>query len=698
MKIFRRKNSGFGLIEILVTLGVLSVGILGVTTLHGVIARQSNDNKARSEALNIAQSRIEDMRNYTNAAGSVTGFNDLYDDTVGFENATAIEGISTDFTRSESITTTGTMKDVVVQVAWQDVSSVTQTVSLSTEFSFVSPRKVGDSALESSVEKVDSPTGRARLGDGTVTDEQLADENTVDNNDGTKELIDGTDRLLAVGNDVVLTLVEACQTEGGTCADFVRINGKVYVDRDALGGLPMGNINVIASDAAFCARSYVPSGMTEDERISVSNNDVTTVKTSAATAGEYEYFDYTCYLGGGWHGNVGLLISGNVNWDGCVGDPTTANAWAQPIRASRRVYRGMLYKIDENEPDGKEKVDGEALVQYYTQGIGDSVVLPPVSADTATVTATHDFVITGGFTTSQLENSNPCLNLGPMTRTDSNVNGTPGDLFEGIPDDFYCLNDGYTEDPDGLSTLDVIPPGFGVEVDDSYGNTCPYNPADPPATLHHVTGQVTISAPVTGDNNVLADGLGAFTSDGPGTCVIGSVSTPDSNTYTRDYDCIVYDWSTTINDVEVLNGWTGYIEVDYDRSSMSCDPNRISFVDQTTDSANNDFNNCSPGAFIYFTGTVIDAPNNRELQSVAISDLDGTCDLAVDGLSFTCLTAGFPDGVDAWTGTLTFTTDANIVCTGTGVGANPGVIAYTLEPSGSVSLNVQLSNNTGACL
>ena len=688
MKFFRHKNSGFGLIEILVTLGILSVGILGVTSLHGVIARQSSDNKARSEAMSIAQSRIEDMRNYTNAAGSVTGFNTLYSDTTGFGNSASITGVSTDFTRTESIATSGTKKLVAVRVAWLDPTEVTQTVTLNTEFSFVSPRKVGDSALEASEEKVDSPTGRARLGDGTVTDEQLADGDTQDNNDGTKELIEGTDRLLAVGNDVVLTLVEACQTEGGTCADFVRINGRIYVDRDELS-VDMGAVHVIASDAAFCARHYIPSGGDEDDRTPVTNVMTTTVTTSGNSSGEYEYFDYTCYLGGGWHGNVGLLISGNVNWDGCVGDPTTANAWAQPIRASRRVYRGMLYKIDLSEDDDKEKVEGTALVQYYSQGVGDSVELPvPDSGD-----ATHDFVITGAFNSSELGDPNPCLNLGPMTRADSNLNGTVGDRFAGIPDDFYCLNDGYANT---LSTLDTVPPEFGVENHDSYGNTCPYNPADPPASLHHITGSVTMSAPVTVDNDVLAAGIGAFTSDGPGTCVMGAVVPDVGNAeYTRTYDCVVYDWATTINDVEVLNGWTGYIEVDYDQSSMSCDPNRINFTDQTTNSADNDFTNCSPGSFIYFTGTVISRPNNRELQSLSISD--GSCTLAGDGLSFSCLTSEFLEGVSTWTGSLSMTSDANVVCTGTGAGANPGVFAYVNEPSGFVDLQITLSNNTGSC-
>jgi len=336
-------------------------------------------------------------------------------------------------------------------------------------------------------------------------------------------------------------------------------------------------------------------------------------------------------------------------------------------------------------------VTGTPLVQYYTEGIGDSVVLPiPGSGD-----ATHDFVLTGAFSNAQLSNANPCLNLGPMTRSDSNVNGTIGDLFEDMPDDFYCLNDGYTND---VSTLDSIPAGFGVESNVTYGNTCPYNPADPPATLHHITGSISMSAPVTDENTTLVEGINAFTSDGPGTCEIGSLVTDvDAGSYTKTYECDVFDWSTTVNNVEVLNGWTGYIELDYDQSSMSCDPNRISFTDQTSDSSGHDFSNCSPGSFIFFSGTVIDAPNNRELSSATISDAGGSCVVAMDGMSFTCLTDEFAVGVEAWTGTITLVSDANVVCTATDTGDNPGIFSFTDEPSGIVDLSITLTNNTGSC-
>ena len=130
---------------------------------------------------------------------------------------------------------------------------------------------------------------------------------------------------------------------------------------------------------------------------------------------------------------------------------------------------------------------------------------------------------------------------------------------------------------------------------------------------------------------------------------------------------------------------------------MSCDPSRITLSDITSNNSGNDFTNCSPGSFIFFTGTVLDAPNNREISTVAISDVGGSCSLAADGLSFSCITDEFDVGITDWTGTITISSDANTVCTATGTGANPGVFSYVAEPSGFASLDITLSNNSGSC-
>ena len=54
-------------------------------------------------------------------------------------------------------------------------------------------------------------------------------------------------------------------------------------------------------------------------------------------------------MGGGWHGNIGIVFGGvknggNTNDKICVGDPNLDTNSEKAEEASRRVYRGMLTK------------------------------------------------------------------------------------------------------------------------------------------------------------------------------------------------------------------------------------------------------------------------------------------------------------------------------------------------------------------
>ncbi|OGT70713.1 MAG: hypothetical protein A3H44_04715 [Gammaproteobacteria bacterium RIFCSPLOWO2_02_FULL_57_10] len=649
-----RKN-GFGIIEILITLGVLSVGILGVAALQSVITTQSQDNKATAEALSIAQSRIEEMRNYTNSASSVTEFDALYPDTTGFANSLEISGVSTVFTRTESISTAGEVKDLGVDVAWTDSDGVAQNVRLNTELSFISPRSVGDTALEASESLVDAPTGRARLGEGQLP----AGAETTPNGDGTSLYQDGgTDLMLVYGDQIVLTLAEACQTEVGSCIDFVKIKGRVYIDTGSQNSLSPGEVYLVASDAAFCARYYTVGDTTH----SVTAETASTVTTGN---GDYEYFDYTCYIGGGWHGNVGVILAGGLAQSDkvCVGDPVSINSWEAPVIATRRVYRGMLYKMDGGTDSGKEEMsdgNGGTLIRYYSQGLADSVELPvPNSGESG-----HDFVI-ASMSASQTEGEN-CISEGVMVRSDSNVNGELGDLFVGVPADFICLNDGLLDNYDS----DV----FGNDV------TCPYDPSDPPSTRHIVSGSINVVAASTTENDELVAGVTTLTSDGPGNCLVTPFAYSGTQ-YSANYECDVFDWG---------NGWNGYIEVAYDASGMSCTPNRLTLSNVNADTGGHNYEDCSPGTFAVISGTV-STSGNRRLSNAVLSD-GGVCQLALDGLSYQCITQNF--ALETWTGNIVLTANSGVVCFAP---TNDGVLSFADLTSGFHTRNVSIASNANQC-
>lgn len=672
MNTHSKYRRGFGLIEILVTLGVLSVGILGVAALQSTITKQSLDNKTNAEALAIAQSRIEEMRNYSTSVSTLDEFNTLYANTSGFANSTTVLGVSADFDRTENISTFNYSKAIAVNVAWTDSDNDAQSVELNTTLSYTPSRSVGDAALEAMESLVDAPTGRARLGEGQLPPGAA----TTDNGDGTALYQDGgLDLMLVFGDQIVLTLAEACQTDDGTCIDFVRIKGRIYIDTASQNITP-AEVYVVASDAAFCARHYTDGGTT----YSVTSTTSSTISTSG---GDYEFFDYTCYIGGGWHGNIGLVISGGLGQTdkACLGDPTATDAWARPELATRRAYRGMLYKIDAGTASGREEVassGGGTIVRYYSQGIADSTELP----DPATTDSTHDFVL-GSMPPSNNDDSD-CIDQGLIVRPDSNVNGTIGDLFAGVPPDFVCLNGGLLD-------------AYDTAV---YGNdvTCPYDPTDPPSTRHIVSGNinVTASADLYGPASLAVANMNVTTSDGAGNCLVTPFA-HNSGVFSASYFCDVYDWG---------NGWNGNIDLSYNASEIGCSPNQFSLSNVTGDTSGHNFNGCAYGGSggggttpTDPTAPVIDATisgtvtagGSRRLSAASISD-GGVCTIAGDGLSYTCTTNEFADVT--WTGTIILSPTAGAVCSSP---SNNGVFSFYGISAGNYTQNVRIANNSNQC-
>lgn len=73
-------QAGFGLIEILITLVVLGVGLIAIANLQGKLFQNSAAARDRVAALNLAQQKLEDLRNFTQleaGAGQVFGYQEI---------------------------------------------------------------------------------------------------------------------------------------------------------------------------------------------------------------------------------------------------------------------------------------------------------------------------------------------------------------------------------------------------------------------------------------------------------------------------------------------------------------------------------------------------------------------------------------------------------------------------------------------
>src|SRR5690606_27126756 len=92
-----------------------------------------------------------------------------------------------------------------------------------------------------------------------------------------------------------------------------------------------------------------------------------------------------------------------------------------PVVASRRRYRGLLYRHDAQTSSGKEEVATATegtTIRYYSHGIASGIELSAAQPGQAS----HDFVI-GAFPQDPADGSN-CESQGIMTRTDAVVDGT----------------------------------------------------------------------------------------------------------------------------------------------------------------------------------------------------------------------------------------------------------------------------------
>jgi len=630
----KRYQNGFSLIEALIAFVITLGGLLAVASFQAGLFSNSAGNKARTEAVSLAQQKIEVFKHYTHAdeENYIDDNDDGVMDADGSYSDDPITGQNAIFLRAWDIATGDDGNRTEVTVSWVDARNETQSVMLAASMPWISPRGGVDQLTELSEPMVGSPTGRAKIGEGSLADYPDAELVPIGSPgvDGLSKYQYEDDLFLVDADDnIVLTLEEACSTDTGVCTEFVTISGTVYLDT-ANTGQNLIDIYVIASDAAYCQR-VVPSG-------SLSSPPTT-------ASGDYEYYNYTCYLGGGWHGNIGFVTAGGLGLTDkvCQGDPTSLNAWEEPVIAMRRAYRGMLHQDS----------GGETL--YYSHGIKD-----------ATDLTGHDYVFTELVVTatdgSYCEGSDA-----PMTRDDS-VNGS---LFEGVPVDFFCLNTDADDDslPDYLDAYDT------AEYDAD--TTCPYDPTDPPVQGHTISGVLDIFSAEELD----LSSFEVVTSDGPGNCEFVAPFAATTDGYQASYACTVYNWGT---------GWSGFVQIRPNSKYIYCPSDTAEFTDMSTDQSH-DFG-CISSNTVAIKGSISLNVSNGSISSIVITDLlsgyDGVC--SWDETSYRCLLPYDGDSVD-----LTVTvTSTDYVC-----GANEGMftfLGYTVDGS-PYTHDIVIARNSNQC-
>ena len=414
------KQTGFSMIESLIALVIMSFGLIALVTFQVNLVGYGGLVKAKSVAVVMAQEKIEELRNmiietdYSGIADTDTGVTACSE--LGYEAEAPVVRVNTSFVRCFKVTTTtedlsdldnvvNAHKTISAIVSWTDRANTPQSIQLNSVIAWSDPH---DSAYlaandELTNDGVSTPAGGAFVGgDNDYSGglpEGTSDPGNGDNvvlyttPEGTTEVIDSTT------GEVLLTVLDGFSLS--TISGSVYVTGTGEPEEDILNAT-----FVVTSDAGACTR------------VTPTPNNV---------GSSYNFYNYTCYVGSSWFGNVGIIRTGNTqNSDRvCLGDPDEGSN----VLSTVRVYRGSEPHADVISPINASGYieDDAGNIIYFPVGIGGGVFL-----------SGHDFLVTT--ITGQAADSD----CGSPRMTSA--------VFAGNENDFVCLTESC---PDYQTTIDI---------------------------------------------------------------------------------------------------------------------------------------------------------------------------------------------------------------------------------------------------
>ena len=306
------RRSGFTLIEVLISLLVLATGLIVMANFQGRVMTSSIDAKARSEAMQLAQQRMEWLR----ARDLLTVDGGLVADIPG-----KVASYQLSWTLEDD-PAAPLMRAATVRVDWTSSRDEPQWVEL---VSYVAANAYAGSLNPGSGVvfeggAVPGPGGGARIKRYDLNELPVGRKHEFGNIDKLEKNQQGN--------------IEFINTDTGEAIEILTphraafIAGTVYVRTGQ-------NVGRVSSD------------LTED--VFVRATPISLCGYDEADSGnDFEYYPYRCYVAAsdptdtdretfGWYGNIGVLHPAATNQDGvCVGSLTPATA----MPGSVRQYRG----------------------------------------------------------------------------------------------------------------------------------------------------------------------------------------------------------------------------------------------------------------------------------------------------------------------------------------------------------------------
>ena len=231
------KQQGIGIIEVLITMAVVAFGLMAIATLQTDLISSSSDSKTRSEALTLAEQKIEEFRNSVQvgvlndpaqpecapANIGIAGYKGICSSVAPEQ----INGTNAIFTRTWTITNTAAfvatapnLKQISVQIGWDadgnGVSGGTddERVILDSEMAWINPADSAYFAEQNSGGTGSVPSPRQNASEDVASEKVIGDNMSITdlntNTPGTagEDSSLGADATDPDGNTVLITIYQ----------------------------------------------------------------------------------------------------------------------------------------------------------------------------------------------------------------------------------------------------------------------------------------------------------------------------------------------------------------------------------------------------------------------------------------------------------------------------------------------------------
>lgn len=442
------QETGLALIEVMVAFTVVAVGVLGALKINTTLLSSTGQSKARSEAVALAQDRLERARNYNLQAAC----GDAVLDTPTTPPVETVTGTNEVFTIDSTFTNADTVgwKDVSICVRWRagscDPAISGDRVLLSSRIACTgsgTSAQIGQGGTQGrNGGFLKSPAGRATTSINIDYVEKTGDilVGAIDAQFKTKTIRRSNGDLLLVSTGtgvnankiLLITKKLACESQ---VPDYSTIRGKILLENSKGNPLiPPANLFPLISEGAVCR---------------IDTEGILTNKYPSSGNTEYFWADYKCFVGAEWWGNIGVVSTESGNGDAvakraCTGNVVSAtlpgNIYSKhPQLSSSRAYRG--YRVSAADPTIIETV-----------GIGETSVLNEactavegrnVYNNTSQHFVNHNFAV---WTISGTINDSQCNTIASATRVNDGENSeSPTKISDELvahrnPGKYYCMS------------------------------------------------------------------------------------------------------------------------------------------------------------------------------------------------------------------------------------------------------------------